>query len=76
MAQPLLVDAVAQARRQMPFRRNVEGSQVLGRQEQRLRRDEVVAVAVNQKDGRVHLDLARHRLGLGAIGQDEQPCEV
>ena len=48
MAQAFAVDAVADAGRQMPLGRHVEGGEPLGRLEQRLRPDQVVAVAMHQ----------------------------
>jgi len=45
VAQALAVDAVADAGREMPFRRNVQRGEALRRLKQSLRRNEVVAIA-------------------------------
>src|SRR5712692_9751270 len=73
MAQALLVDAVAQSGRHVPFRWNFERREIVSRQKQGLCRDEVVVIAMYQKDWRPHLDLTRHCIGFGAVRQYEQP---
>src|SRR5260221_4660044 len=48
MAQALLVDAVADARGHVPFHRHLQRRQVLRALQQRLRRDELVLIAMHQ----------------------------
>ena len=48
MAEAFAVDAVADAGGQMPLDRHAERGEVLGRLKQRLRRNEVVLIAVDQ----------------------------
>src|SRR5258708_32123451 len=52
MAQALLVDAVADARRHVPFHRHFQRGQVLRALEQRLWRDQLVLVAMHQQHRR------------------------
>ena len=59
MAQALLVDPVAESGRHVPFGRNFQAGEATGRQGQGLRRDEVVAVAMDEEDRRPRLDFAR-----------------
>ena len=52
MAQAFGVDAVADAGGEVPFNRHFERGQGLCRLEQCLRRDQVIAIAVNQQHRR------------------------
>ena len=52
MAQSFAVDAMADTGRQVPFDRHFQRRETLGRLEQRLRRNEIVTVAVNQQHWR------------------------
>ena len=52
VSQAFLVDAMANPGRHVPFGRDFEGGEILGGQEQRLRRDKIVAVAMHQEDRR------------------------
>src|SRR5262249_18815543 len=59
LTQAVLIDAVADSWRDMPFRRNTERSQALRRVEQRLNRNQLVRVAVDQQDGWPTANLGR-----------------
>src|SRR5258708_27771154 len=64
MAQAFLVDAVADAGGDVPFRRHPEPRQPVGGMEQRLNRNELVAVAMQQQDRRARFDLGGELFGL------------
>src|ERR1043166_1047073 len=57
VAQAFLVDAVTDSLRNMPLHRHFERAEVVGGEEQRLRRGQVVAIAVDEQDWRLRLDL-------------------
>ena len=57
VAQAFGVDAVADAGGQMPLDRHAERGQPLRRLEQRLRRNELVAIAVDEQHRRARFDL-------------------
>ena len=52
MAQPFRVDAVTDAGGHVPFDRDAERGQALRRLEQRLRRNEIILVAMHQQHRR------------------------
>src|SRR5436190_2815872 len=62
LAQSFLVDPVADALRQMPLDGHAEGAKTARGMKQRLRRNEVVAIPVDQQDWRTRLDLGRNIL--------------
>ena len=62
VTQPLRVDAVTDPLGQMPFDRHFQHREALRGLEQGLRRDEVVAVAVDQQNRRPGNDLLSHRI--------------
>src|SRR5215472_13418830 len=68
----LAVDAVADAGREMPLNRNVERGQTLRCLKQRLRRNEVVAIAVDQQDRRTGFDLGGKLFGIEVRWQHQQ----
>src|SRR5580704_1727818 len=72
MAQAFAVDAMADAGRQMPLGRHVEGGQPLGRLEQRLRRDQVVAVAVHQQHRWPRFDFGGKSLSIDVRWQHQE----
>ena len=57
MTQALAIDAMADSGGEMPLNRNIERGQALRRLEQRLRWNEVVAVAMDQENRRAGFDL-------------------
>src|SRR5438105_5308910 len=57
MAYPLLIDAVADAVRKMPFDGNAQCSETARGMKQRLRGNEVILVAVNEQHRRARFDL-------------------
>jgi beta-glucosidase-like glycosyl hydrolase len=57
MTEPFLVDAMADSGGEVPLNRNIERSQTLRRLKQSLRRNEVVAIAMDQENGRAGFDL-------------------
>jgi hypothetical protein len=57
VAQPFIVNAVTDPCREMPLGRNIKRRQSLRRLKQRLRRNEIVAIAVHQKNRRARFDL-------------------
>src|SRR4051812_27643386 len=59
VAQPFLVDAVADAGGDMPFGRHVERGERAGRLEQGLHRDQVVGLTMHQQHRRARRDLGR-----------------
>src|SRR5262249_40160937 len=71
MPQALLVDAVTDPGRDVPLDRNFERSEVLRALKQRLDRDQVVLVAVDQQHRRLALNLTCYGIGLGAVRQHE-----
>ena len=74
MAQPFLVDAVADALRQVPLDRKAKRGEPARGMKQRLRRDEIVAVAMHEQDRRARFDLGRKAFGV-AVGRHAVRCE-
>src|SRR5499427_6267760 len=75
VAQPVLIDAVADAVGYVPFDRDAERGEPAGGMEQRLRRDEIVAVAVHEQYRRARLDLGRELFRIG-IGWERQQSGI
>ena len=73
MAQALLVDAVADARRHVPLDRHLERGQRLRALEQRLHRDQIVLVAVDQQHRRLALISPATASGLASSGSTKMP---
>ena len=73
VAQAFLVDAVADAGRNVPFRRHLQRGQPLRGMEYRLHRDELILVAVNQQHRRPAADLAGECVGIDASGTTSMP---
>src|SRR5262249_58309486 len=63
VTQTFSVDAMADPGGEMPLNRNLERGQALPCLKQRLRRNEVVAIAMDQKDRRAGFDLGGQLLG-------------
>ena len=73
LAQAFLVDAVADAGRDVPFGRYVERGQPLRGVEQRLHRDELVLVAVDQQHRRLAADLGGEFVRVDVSGTTSMP---
>ena len=75
VAQALLVDAVADAVRDVPLDRHAERGQPAGGMKQRLRRDEVVLIAVDQQHRRARTDFGRELVRVG-VGRHHQQAGI
>ena len=73
VAQPLLIDAVADAGGHVPLDRDVERGEPARGLEQRLHRNEIVAVAMDEQDRRARLDLGGELSGLASGGTTSSP---
>src|SRR5262245_36064824 len=75
VAQSVLIDAVADAVGHVPFDRDAERGEPARGVEQRLRGDEIVAVAVDEQHRRTRLDLGRELLRID-VGRDRQQSGI
>ena len=73
VAQAFLVDAVADAGGNVPFDRDIERGQRLGGMEQGLRRDQIVAVAVDQQNRRPGANLGGEGVRIDVSGTTNRP---
>ena len=64
MPETFAVDAVPDPGREMPLDRNIERGQTLRRLKQRLRRNEIVPIAMDQENGRTGFDLGSKLFGI------------
>src|SRR6516165_19973 len=72
MTQALAIDAMADSGGEMPLNRNIERGQALRRLKQRLRWNEVVAVAMDEENRRAGFDLGGKFFGIDVGRQYQQ----
>jgi len=72
MTQALAIDAMAESGGEMPLNRNIERGQALRRLKQRLRWNEVVAVAMDEENRRAGFDLGGKFFGIEVGRQYQQ----